>query len=340
MRIAFTTSNALQPRYNHFFNTLRKDKHEIINHIDSNTIPQSDIWIIDYIYTSNYLQDNINRFNDLLPQILKFKGKILLLNVGDSCPLNSSKLNNVLIERVDGVIALNRFKANDAHSMSVFNKTILIPRFTIDYTPHFIDDIARENKVFFVGKLTGSDFFDKKNWRVEAFNKISNNLFLRDNFYGWLHPDDRVLPERLKGKEYFSSAIGTKDKLLSLAEYYLELKKHQISLCLPGNTAWGYRHLHSLSCKNTIISFELACDSGEWLFQNVFNDSFYFLESDLSNFELILTSSIKNTDESKARAQKSYEMYQEYFELQPDNTYQDHVWKRIKNSFASINIHF
>lgn len=339
MRIAITSSNTLQLRYKHFLNTLKKDKHKIVEHNDIAKIPQSDIWIIDYVYTSNYIQDNIDRFNSLLPQILKFRGGVFLLNVGDSCPTFTAKLNSDLIERIDGVIVLNKFEESSPHSKGISKKTILIPRFTIDFTP-YSNDLARENKIFFVGKITGSDFFNNKNWRIEAFNKILNNSFLKDNFYGWLHPDDRVLPERLRGKDYYLSVVGAKDKLLSLAEYYSELKKYQISLCLPGNTAWGYRHLHSLVCMNTIISFELSSDSGEWLFQNMFNNSFYFLKNDLSNFELVLTDSIKKVDESIIRAQKSYETYQEYFELLPDNTYQDHVWKIVKDSFASINFHF
>lgn len=339
MTIAFTSLHLLKCRFVHFLNTLKKDGCTIFDHNTYTKIPQADIWMIDYVYTSNYLEDNTKRFDELLPQMLKFKGKIILLNVNDSCSTYAAKLNAEFIERVDCVLVLNRYAQSSIHSSKIFKKTLLLPRFTIDYQP--LKEIQqRDNKVFFVGRLTGSDFFKGKNWRIEALNKIQNDEFLRNNFCGWIASDNKVLPDRLKNNEYFVSSNCLKQTTLSLLDYCTELLKNQISLCLPGNTAWGFRHLHSLSCKNTIVSFNLSTDCGEWLFQNMFNDSFYLINDDLSNLELQLTNALVNVEESKMRAQKSYEVYQEYFELLPDNTYQNHVWKRIKNSFSSVGINF
>jgi hypothetical protein len=337
MNIAFTSSFKLNNRVKHFLNTLIKHGHNVFNH--NNEIPLvSDIWLIDYLYTSNCVHDNKHYFNTvMLPNILKYKGKVMLVNLEDTGALLLDLLDEKLLERIDGVIALNRYINAGKHDID--KKTILIPRFTIDYNKRNTSNV-RQNKFFFVGRLTGAGRFNKKNWRAEAFKKIYENDFLKDNFSGWLSAKDKknFCRQDLIEENYSDTIIGTKPDTISTDEYYACLENYSISLCLPGNTAWGYRHLMSLASKSAIVSFDLASDSGEWLFQHVFNDSFYFIKKDLSNFSEILTYALKNPDETNHRAHMSYQTYSKYFELQSDDTYQDHVWSYIRNSFSLIGI--
>jgi hypothetical protein len=151
-------------------------------------------------------------------------------------------------------------------------------------------------------------------------------------------PNHQVSPNLSSKAEYMHEIIGNKPDVLRGKDYYNYLLKHQISLCLPGNTAWGYRHLQSLICKNTIISFPLENDPGEWLFQSKFNDSFYFIDKNLDNFNEILLYAINNFEENLERANKSYDAYIKYFKLHNNNIYQDHIWNIIDSSLQQCGI--
>lgn len=341
MKLALTSDHKLESRYKHLLNTMRKHGIEIINHNDINIAPDADMWIIDYLYnTANYVEDNIKRFNELSAVVEKYRGKALLMCLNDGCPLYASRLPKLLTERIDGVIVLNKqITKKDANKNLFDDKIVLIPRYTIDHIPFKRNNIQK-NKSFFVGKLTGDNFFNGKNWRVESFKLIEQANLIPKYFEGWLHSDNnKILGPRLGNSvDYFNTAVGVQNKQISHNDYLIQLQTHQTSLCLPGNTPWGTRQLFSLACKNTIISYELSSETDEWLFQHVFNDSFYFLKPDLSNLCDIIKYAADNVDESIFRAEQSYVAYCTYWELLPDNTYQDHVWKGIVNSFEKIGI--
>lgn len=339
MKLALTSDHKLESRYKHLLNTMRKHGIEIINHDDICIEPDTDIWIIDYLYsTTNYVEDNIKRFNEILVAAEKYRGKVLLMCVNDGCPLYASRLPASLTERINGVIVLNK-QITNANKNLIEDKVILIPRYTIDYIP-FKRNNVQKNKSFFVGRLTGDNFFNGKNWRVESFKLIQEANLMPTYFEGWLHSDNnKILGPRLgDNADYFNTAIGVQNKPISYNEHLMYLQTYQTSLCLPGNTAWGTRQLFSLACKNTIISYELSSETDEWLFQHVFNDSFYFLKPNLSNLCDIIKYAADNVDESIFRAEQSYAAYCTYWELLPDNTYQDHVWIGIVNSFDKIGI--
>lgn len=343
MKIAISSGYKLKFRCIHFLNTLRKHGHEIVDHADFYAAPDADLWIIDYVYgTTNYIEDNARHFRSLLPAVAKFKNNVMLMCLNDASALHANHLPTELLDRIQGIVALNRHAKENIHQNAhIHHKVVLIPRFTIDYRP--VNTAPHKiNKCFFVGRLTGDDFFNGKNWRIESFKMIHEANLVPDYFEGWLHSiENKILGPKLQNNaEYFSTSQGVKNKQISHYEYLEHLKRFQTSLCLPGNTAWGYRHLDSLACGNTIISFPLNNDSGEWLFQNEFNDSFYMLKPDLSNLCNIIKYAADNVDESIERAKKSQAAYQTHFALLEDNTYQQHVWKRITNAFESIGISF
>jgi hypothetical protein len=337
MKIAITSDHKLKSRCAHLINTLQKYNFEIINHNDASIVPLTDIWIIDYLYgTANYVEDNIKRFNEISVVAEKYKGRVLLMCLNDGCPLYASRLPKTLTERIDGIIALNKQIAN---KNLIDDKVILIPRYTIDYIPLKRNNIQK-NKSFFVGRLTGDNFFNGKNWRIESFKLIQKANLIPAYFEGWLHSNNnKILGPKLGNNiDYFNTAVGVQNRQISHNDHLMHLQTYQTSLCLPGNTAWGTRQLFSLACKNTIISYELSSETDEWLFQHVFNDSFYFLKPDLSNLCDIIKYAADNVDESIFRAEQSYAAYCTYFELLPDNTYQEHVWREIVNSFSRIGI--
>lgn len=336
-QIAFTSKKQLFRRAKHFFNTLKRKNIAVFDHCVEN-IPNADIWIIDHVHEPDYYNANLSWFQQFLPHILNFKGKVILLNLNDNFTYALKIYPKDFLDRVDGIIALNKPLNNNKHLEFLSKKTILLPRFTIDHLP-LETSLVRKNKIFFIGKLTGADFFDGKNWRIESFKKINNNPFILQNFNGWIStPKNFEINKKILDAYSIENIPIAKDNVIPEAEYFSNLLDHQISLCLPGNTSWGYRHLLSLAAKATIISFDLSSDSGEWLFQHEFKDTMYVLDPYLNNFESIISQSIIEEEKSRHYAQCSYEVYRNFFELLPDNTYQEHVWHRIINSLQSVNI--
>jgi hypothetical protein len=336
IKIALTSDHHLKSRRAHLFNTMHKHGIEIINHDDASTTPDADIWIIEYLYkTANYVEDNIKRFNEISAVAEKYKGKVLLMCLNDGCPLYAWRLPKSLIDRINGIITASK---NSTNTNLIDEKIVLIPQFTIDYTPFKRNNIQK-NKSFFIGKMTGGSRFNGKNWRVESFKLIKQANLIPEYFEGWLYSNTAFFDHKLKNDvDYINTIVCIQDKLLSQEDYLIQLQTYQTSLCLPGNVAWCYRHLQSAAYKNTIISYELSSVTEKWLFQDVFNDSFYFLKPDLSNLCDIIKYAADNVEESIFRAEQSYAAYSTYWELLPDNTYQDHVWRGIMNSFEKIGI--
>lgn len=332
--IAVTSDWKLSPRSKHLFNTLRKRGHDIIIHDElQRYAPTADIWIFEYLTVSSYKTINLARLQHWKDILLSFKGKILLATFTDNCFTFASCIDEQLKSRIDGIVTFTKMSEDTIHCRDMYNKYVLIPRYTIDVLNPVIPQ-NRANKIFFVGKLTGANAFDGKNWRVEAMQIIKSVPFINENFEGWLCIDRLI---NLLHEQTIQRIIGS-TQTISNTEYIDRLCCNQISLCLPGNTAWGYRHLQSLACKNTIISFPLENDPGTWLFQGAFNNSFYFLEKDLSNTQELLEYALNNKQENIWRAEKSHKIYKQCFELTEDNTYQDYVWSFISNQLKQLNI--
>lgn len=337
IRVAFTSKKQLYKRVSHFFNTLKRKNIVVFDH-NKSSIPDADIWLIDHVYESDYFNANLAWFEQFLPYVLNFAGKVVLLNSNDNFTYALQIYPKDLLDRIDGIIALNKPLNNSKHVEFLAKKTVLLPRFTIDYLPEGAP-IKKENKVFFIGKLTGADFFSGKNWRIECFKKINANPYILQNFVGWIStPKNFEINKKILDVYNIENIPIAKEQIIPEKEYFNNLLKYQISLCLPGNTSWGYRHLLSLAAKTTIVSFDLSNDSGEWLFQHEFKNTMYVIDPHLNNFESVVSQSILEKEKSLHYAQLSYEVYRNFFELLPDNTYQDHVWRRILNSFESIHL--
>lgn len=339
MKIVITSDQRLLVRVKHFINTLRSRGHivEVQNH--GCGMPDADLWIFDHLYgTPNYLIDNKENIAANEPLFHSFKGKLAIMCINDGCNIHISTLSDKLKERIDGIITFLRYPENHQFSRGMYSKIVMIPRYTVDYERREI--VPKENKVFFVGRITGGDLFGGANWRVEAFKKIYANEFLRSNFTGWLqsHNNKVLVSDSRRNDEYNKTIIGTSPKVLSHDEYNQHLDKTLISLCLPGNTNLGYRHFQSIICRCAVISHRMENDPGEWLYQTAFNDSFYFVNDDLSNLEMVMEYSLRNTQETILREQIGWERYQHYYELKPTNVYQDHISDALMTKFSEIGI--
>lgn len=340
MKIVITSDQRLLIRARHFINTLRSRGHVVEVQEYGHGIPDADMWIFDYLYgTSNYFTYNKENIASYESQFFEFKGKLALMCIGDGCNLHPSAIiSDKLQKRIDCIISFLRYPENHIHSRGVYSKIVLIPRYTVNYERRAPQ--PKENKIFFVGRLTGGVMFGGANWRVEAFKKIYANEFLRSNFTGWLQSiNSRILVDANKcNDEYNRTIIGTSPTVLSHEEYNQRLDKTLISLCLPGNTNLGYRHFQSIICKSTVISFQMENDPGEWLYQTAFNDSFYFVNDDLSNLEMVMEYSLLNTQETILRQQIGWDRYLQYYELLPTNIYQKHICNALMEKFNEVGI--
>lgn len=339
MKIVITSNQTLLVRVKHFINTLRSRGHIVeVQNYGCGT-PDADMWIFDYLYgTDNCLNDNRENIAAYESQFHSFKGKLALMCINDGCNLHTSIMSDKLKKRLDCIISFLRYPANHPHSRGMYDKIVLIPRYTVDYERRAIQ--PKENKIFFVGRLTGGDMFGGANWRVEAFKKIYANAFLRTNFNGWLQSTDnkiRVGAGRCND-DYNKTIIGTSPRVLSHEQYNQYLDKMLISLCLPGNTNLGYRHFQSIVCRSAVISSRMENDPGEWLYQTAFNDSFYFVHDDLSNLEMVMEYALHNTQETILREQIGWDRYMQYYELLPTNVYQEHICSALIQTFIDVGI--
>lgn len=341
MKIAYTTDGELEIRSRHFLNTLKQRGHTIFKHSEEiKCVPDSDVWLFEYMYkTSDPKTINIARLEYWLPQFLKFPGKLILLETSDANSIHGKYMNELLRNRIDAVVTFCKYPENHHSSSGIYDKIVLIPRYTLPHINNIIPE-KRNNKIFFVGRVTGSNFFSGCNWRIEALKLIYQDEFLKNNFEGWLCRDPvHVLSQSLISQpNYLSTIVGDKPYKISNDEYIQHLCNNITSLCMPGNTAWGYRHIQSMQCRNAIISFPLNINNREWLFQDSFNDSYYFLQPDLSDFKQVLSYAIHNEQESIRRGEMNYQIYCRTFKLDAGDVYQSHVWDIVDEQLQQLKI--
>ena len=314
-------------RIQHLVNTLSKTNNvSYVNSID-------DVSNIDDIL---FLESE-HRLNDAtLNKVLLFKGKIILYTVNDECTVFINHLDKISC-RIDGWMT---FLKPPSICKLLLDKLVLIPRYTIPYIN--TSDINLEtkiNRIVFVGHTTGFYLMNGKNWRIESLNKIYENEFLKENFDGWI-VNDRIIDVGYQKDEYNKTfKFVEKDKHLLEADWIKKLKTHTLSLCIPGHTALGYRHPQSMACMATMVgNFDLSVDPYPYMFSDKLKNISYTVKNDLSDFTEVLEESLSNREKTKEYALKAFEVYKDYYEVNPDNTYKSHIWKLIVENFNQLNI--
>lgn len=346
MNIAWLKNmGSMDYRIQHFINTLKKNHtiYEIdtIKHIN---ITRYDMVLIDYFSANSNdahkeMCDRINSFKD---NLLKFKGKIVLYSLDDGQAVYNNEVDFEIINRIDAwiVYMINEcfLNACPKHKDILNKKFIKIPRYTLPYVKS--DDVVyenKENKIVFIGKTTGNYWFNGKNWRIEALNKIWDNNFLKKHFDGWL-VDDCIIDVPKQNDEYNKTfKFVKKDQYLSEKDWYQKLKNSTLSLCIPGHTKLGYRHPQSMVFKSTMLAnFDLENDPYPWLFSEKLKDISYTVKPDLSNFIETCEEALLNKEKTKSYAYAAYDVYKTYLEPTEKNTYQDHVWSVVKEQFNKL----
>lgn len=349
MKIAWLKNEGgLEYRIQHFVNTLRESHSVVeIDNINKIDVGFFDWILIDYFSakTNDPHTEMCERINSFKDYLLKFKGKIIFYSVDDGQAIYANQLDPEIVNRLDAwiVYMINEgfLDSCPQYKNILKNKFVKIPRFTLPYVKS--DDVIyeeKENKIVFIGRTTGNYWFNGKNWRIEALNKIWDNEFLKKHFDGWL-VDDYMIDVPNQYEEYNKTfKFVSKNNYLSENEWYQKLKKSTLSLCIPGHTKFGYRHPQSMVFKSTMLAnFDLEYDNYSWLFSDKLKNISYTIKPDLSDFIEKCEESLLNREKTKTYAFGAYDVYRSYFEPTIKNTYQSHVWDIIKNQFNIIGIY-
>lgn len=362
MKIALLQNiDSMEYRLQHFLNTLKlKNEVVYVKNIEDIHNNNFDILLMDYYHPNDIggVEQMCFRINNFKEDLLKFKGKIIFYSLDDGQATYINDVDFEILNRIDAWIVYMKHVgylniAPEKYKDAVFNKFIKIPRYTIPYTK--CDDILYENKknkIVFVGRTTGNYWFYGKNWRVECLNKIWENQFLKEHFDGWI-VDDSIIDVPHQNEEYNKTfKYVKKNVFISEKDWFDMLKNNTISLCIPGHTKLGYRHLQSMAFKSTMLAnFNLEYDEFNYMFSDKLRGISYEINEglkhlggpgewpDLNKFVELCEESLKNTEKTKQYAYAAYDVYKTYFELTKENTYQNHIWKIIKDEFAILNIH-
>lgn len=335
-------------RIQHLINTLSiNNSVTLIN--DIGDIHNYDIAFIDYFSckTHNPHLEMCNRINAFKNDLLMFKGKLLFYSLDDGQAIYSNLLDEEIVTKLDGWIS---YMINDGFLKScpkydhiLRDKFILIPRYSLPYiNTEDVNYETKQNKIVFIGRTTGNYWFENnKNWRIESLKLIHENQTLNENFDGWL-VDDEIIDVNKQSLEYNKTfKLIKKDKYLSEEQWIHKLKSNTLSLCIPGHTKLGYRHMQSMACKSTMVgNFDLEYDPYKYLFSDKFKNISYTVKEDLTDFVNICEEAILNKEKTKQYAFEAFDVYKTYFELTPENTYRRHVWKIVTDQFGQLNINF
>ena len=347
MKIHFSDNNKIWPRLNHFVKTLKADGHVVSVSFDiaGGEIPDADIWFVEH-HTHPFICSLPNSgeiipiLNSLKEKFLKFKGKLIFYATDDESWCSCRGLDPEILNRVDAwaVFVLHDI-GHQCRPLGIENKFVMIPRYTVDYKK-YDESIIKKNRIQFIGVLTGAyRMIGKKNWRAECMLKIDKTPRLKSHFIGGI-VGNQVL-EVAQNEEYNKTFQHVVVPRIPHPENERLVERSTITLCIPGNTIWSYRQPLAMRSKTAVITFQnLQKDPGHWLYDNVFGNEFYYVKEDLSDFESVCDYALTHLKETTERAEAGYELYQKYFSLLPNNTYQDHVWKQVKDNFSSLGVHF
>jgi len=318
-----------------FINTLKQERHIVSYTFDRSCPSNVDIWFIDY-HKRLWWEDIVKQNNLLKDIISNFKGKIVLYSLDDNGWYPVQGLHADILHRINALMVFIKSDYDKCKSPILNSKIITIPRYLCNHR-EFNNKIIKIPQIFFIGNLTGGYKMGGKNWRVEAMKLIQNSLIIKNKFIGGIVGKEII--DVKQNEEYNKTFFDLIVPPISEIENIRRLEESLITLCIPGNTIWSYRFPLAMQLKTTIITMEgLKKDPGEWMYNNVFSDEFYYVKPDLSNFIEICKYALENIEETKDKAERAYQLYNKYFRLESGGFYMPHVWKEVKDKFERLGV--
>lgn len=308
MKIAFTNlysgedfQNVIYKRLFALINTFKSKGFDCYE--SCNEVPDADIWIIrDF---------NINKSDSrqAYESIMKYKGKVVLFTTDDLPIRDTEEFDPELWSKVDGFVGYYSIK-------HLNNKIVQIPIFSLPYSPPA--NIQKQNKICFVGSNTGI----YHSTRIKAVRKMKSSSLPFEG--GLISCDESGDPPEDVACEHIS--CNNWDNFLG---------SFKVSLCLAGNAPMTYRHWETMKLKCKMVTTGFGPHN--WMFrEHISSDMYYPIKDDLSN--IVEVSQKALDDDSTTKEEKAFDFYKKYIELNPDDTYQDHVWHKIMERFMDLNI--
>ena len=336
-----------------FYDTLSRF-HAVTRSTPDKLLPPKgiDVWFVDCGNWS--FADDVD-CNQLLRAIETFKGKLIFYDLNDAGlePVFSRinlKPHPSLFDAAHGIVVLTR---NYKLSPDKRKKTILIPRFLtaprkerqkagprkiINGTLMHGDSgavLQRKNKIVFRGSNSNPGGKDGAYSLPRLRTEIVK--LLEGYNYDWI--DVKLTDQGKRDRELFDSGYFVNKHYLDFNKWISLLEESLICLALPAAITWTYRHVEAMSCGTAIISqkFEKPYDD-DWMYRDKVLDLFFYFKSDLSDLIDVCKYCINNPEVCIERGKRGYEIYKEYFELTPEHTFKDNVWRDIRSQFLDIGI--
>ena len=299
------------------------DPNGVIAVSDYNMDQNMAIWIIQYPDLT--ISNPVEFLNNLENDIINYNGRVMLYSLDDGMNSPYQGIKESILNRIDAWVVysmhgddINKYNKNICEK--ILHKYILIPRYLIDFIPPKPADIQSEYKIYFKGS-----YHDGNN-RINPLLMIKNHHLLNQVFVGGLFPIDNVyIPEII-----YSPRISQEDS-------WWETMRYKISLCLPGNSYYCFRHVEAMAYENAIITPNLKVD-GEWMYSDMIIKQCYTYSDDLSDFTDVCMYAIQNKDETYKRAKKLNDIFESFFRLSPDLGYPNTTWLPIQNKLQNLNI--
>jgi len=313
----------------------------------------TDVWFVDC--GSYGFSDNVD-YNQLIQAIETFRGKLIFydLNDGGLDAVNSQinlKPYPSLFDTAHGIIVATR---NYQLSSAKRKKTILIPRFLTPPRKEKQKDRRGSRKIINGTLISGDSGAALRRKNKIVFRGSNSNLggrhgvysspplrteivkLLESYNYSWM--DVKLTDQGKRDRELFGEYFVNKH-YLSFDKWINLLEESLICLALPAEITWTYRHVEAMSCGTAIISqkFEKPYDD-DWMYRDKVLDLFFYFKSDLSDLIDVCKYCIGNPEICVERGKRGYEIYKEYFELTPEHTFKDNVWRDIRSQFLDIGI--
>jgi len=308
MKIAVSMIHVSTPlRMDALIKTLLRYGHQLCDPCNA------DIWFVDCIWPHRLDKE-------MIASMLSFRGKIILISLGDLNLFNLSGLPDELINKTTAFAKIQWSNDPAEYDTRILDKKLTIHPFLIGGLP---SKAEKEPKACFWGLPTGSEQ-SEDNLRIRACKILKPNPWFIGGIVG---QEPGAILRDISGIE-----TGHRPRVF----YLNAINRTLLSICMPGNSPLTYRLFESLGVGSVVVS--CCLDEIEWLNKLVPGEHYLAVKSDLSDLQDICDTALVNTDLTTRIATDGYNIHLEYYAIQTDGGLSDQLWGNIRNQLSELGI--
>lgn len=280
-------------------------------------IPDADLWLVDCMWP--------HKIDDAtIEELIKFRGQIMLMSLGDWSSFNTSMegrgLPNEVIDKAIAFAKIQWTRNDSDYDPRIIDKQVIMQPFLIgglqEPSPN------KKSIASFYGLPTG-DLNTENNLRIRACRMLKDEPWFRGGIVG----QEPGAQRNISGIE-----TGHRPRFF----YLNSINKSLLSLCMPGNSTLTYRHFESMGMKSCVVS--CCLNQFKWLDRMIPGEHYLEVLPDLSNLIDVCEQAINDKDETLRIAQNGYDLYDEYYKLMPDGGVTDLMWTDITEQWRRVGI--